>query len=64
MVFESVMGSSLEVTMADLARERPGIGVRTLARLLNLDIESAIRLARRASRAQGVTIKMDAEPSR
>jgi hypothetical protein len=63
-VFESVMGSSLEVTMADLARERPGIGVRTLARLLNLDIESAIRLARRASRAQGVTIKMDAEPSR
>ena len=63
-VFDSVMGSFLEVTMADLARERPGIGVRTLARLLNLDIDSTVRLARRASKEQGVTIKLDVEPPR
>ena len=40
--------SSLEWTMADLARQRPGISVEELAELLQLDIATAAALAERA----------------
>ena len=39
--------SSLVDTIADLVNERPAIRVEELARLLNLDLRTAERLARR-----------------
>lgn len=51
--------SSLTVTIVDLARERPGILVSEIARLLNLDAELAIGLSERAIRNEHVQIKFD-----
>jgi hypothetical protein len=52
--------SSLPWTIADLARERPGIAVSRLAWLLNLKLETAAALARRAVDSEGVSITFDA----
>lgn len=54
--------SGLDVTIADLARERPRIRVSELATLLNLDPQMASRLARRAAKEGGIEITFDAEP--
>jgi hypothetical protein len=52
--------SSLPWTIADLARERPGIAVSDLARLLNLTPDVAAKLARRVVDHDAVDITFDA----
>jgi hypothetical protein len=52
--------SSLPWTIADLARERPGIAVSELARLLNLTPDVATSLARKVVAHDGVDITFDA----
>ncbi len=51
--------SSLPSTIADLARERPGIAVSRLAWLLNLAPETASKLARKVADSEGVDITLD-----
>jgi hypothetical protein len=51
--------NSLRWTIADLAKARPGIRVSELAKLLNLDIDTAHALARRAVRDDGAVIELD-----
>lgn len=46
-------------TLADLARERPGIRVSELAHLLALDVEVAARVAREAVALDGVDVTFD-----
>ena len=53
---------SLRWTIEDLAKARPGIRVSQLARLLNLDMELAETLARRAVREDGAVIGFDGDP--
>lgn len=53
----------LEWTMADLARQRPGITVSELAELLDLDEETAAIVADKTRIAHGVAIS-DGEPWR
>jgi hypothetical protein len=52
--------SSLPWTIADLARERPGIAVSDLARLLNLAPDVATKLARTVVANKAVDITFDA----
>jgi len=52
--------SSLRWTIEDLARARPGMRVSELAELLNLDMETALLLARQVTKATGVHILFDA----
>lgn len=51
--------NSLRWTIADLAKARPGIRVSELADLLNLEIDTAQMLARRAVRDDGAVIEFD-----
>jgi hypothetical protein len=51
--------NSLRWTIADLAKTRPGIRVSELAKLLNLDIDTAHALAGRAVRDDGAVIELD-----
>lgn len=55
---DPINDSSLEWTMADLARERPGITVVELAELLDLDEETAFAIADRAVMKHRVSIRM------
>ena len=57
--FFDIENSSLLWTMADLARERPGISVSRLAWLLNLTPETALKLARKVVKSDGVQITLD-----
>jgi hypothetical protein len=57
--FLDVENSSLPCTIADLARERPGIAVSRLAWLLNLTPETALSLARKVVDRDGVQITFD-----
>jgi hypothetical protein len=50
---------SLRWTIADLATARPGIRVSELAELLNLEIDTARVLAKRAVRDDGAVIEFD-----
>ena len=59
--FFDVADSPLLHTVADLARERPGIRVSELAALLNLDLGVACDLARQAIERAGVTIMVETE---
>jgi hypothetical protein len=61
---DPINDSSLEWTMADLARQRPGISVLELAELLNLDEETASTIADRTVIRHGVSIRMGSEPWR
>ncbi len=58
--FADPMRSSLPWTIRDLAAAQPGIRVSTLARLLNLDPETAHALARVVARREGAVIEFDA----
>jgi hypothetical protein len=49
----------LRWTITDLAKARLGIRVSELAKLLNLDIDTAHALARRAVRDDGALIELD-----
>jgi hypothetical protein len=51
--------NSLRWTIADLAKARPGIRVSELAELLNLEIDTALTLAKRAVRNDGAVIEFD-----
>ena len=51
--------SSLEYTVADLARDRPGISVAELADLLDLDRDIAAVIADKARSLHGVSIAHD-----
>jgi hypothetical protein len=59
MRFVDPENSSLPLTMADLARERPGIAVSRLAWLLNLTPAMALNLARKVVDREGVRITFD-----
>jgi hypothetical protein len=50
---------SLRWTIADLAKARPGIRVSELVELLNLEIDTARVLAKRAVRDDGAVIEFD-----
>jgi hypothetical protein len=50
---------SLRWTIVDLAKARPGVRVSELAELLNLDIDMAETLAKRAVQDEGVVIEFD-----
>jgi hypothetical protein len=56
---DGVNSWSLRTTVEDLARVRRGIRVSELARLLNLDPETASALARGAIETKGVAIELD-----
>ena len=58
---DPINDSSLEWTMADLARQRPGITVVELAELLDLDEETASTIADRTVIKHGVSIRMGNE---
>ena len=49
--------SSLEWTIADLARQRPGITTEELAELLELDVETTETIAERARLRHNVSIR-------
>jgi hypothetical protein len=57
--FMDPLDPSLIWTAAGLARERPGIGVAELAKLLNLDIPHAEHVARKAMQDEGVVIDLE-----
>lgn len=57
--FADIEESSLPWTVADLAREHPGISVSRLALLLNLSLKSAIDLALKTVAKEGVMITFD-----
>ena len=54
--------SSIEWVMADLARQRPGIRVAEMAKLLDLDLETAGVLADRTVANHGVSIEREDRP--
>jgi hypothetical protein len=56
---EPEQAKSLRWTIADLAKARPGIHVSELAERLNLEIDTARRLAERAVREEGAVIGFD-----
>lgn len=56
---EPEQDKSLRRTVADLARARPGIRVSELVDLLNLEIDIALTLAKRAVQDDRVTIDLD-----
>ena len=59
---DPVGDSSLLHTIADLARQRPGIRVSELAKLLAIDYETAASIAEKAALSQDVSIVHDDEP--
>jgi len=58
--FDDPMNSSLLYTVEDLARERPGIAISELAKLLNLDIPLATAIAKKVIRNEKVDIDFKA----
>lgn len=59
--FVDPLDSSLVWTTIDLARERPGINVSELAKLLNLDLPVAEQIAKTAVRDEGVVINFESK---
>lgn len=57
--FVDPIDSSLKWTIADLAKERPGIPISDIAELLNIDIGLAKELATTAVKNEGVQIAFD-----
>ena len=57
--FADPLDSSLSCTAADLAEERPGIGLPDLQELLNLDYETAMSVAIKAIGERNVVIDLD-----
>jgi hypothetical protein len=51
--------SSLRWTISDLAKDRPGIGISEIAELLNLDIDLAEELARKAVQEDHIRVSFD-----
>jgi len=58
---EPETSASLRWTVVDLAKARPGIRISELAALLNLDMDVASALAKRAIREDRVVIQFDPE---
>jgi len=59
---DPIESGSLYDTMADLARDRPGIAVSELCELLNLDRTTAEAIAARLVRREGLQIGFDSPP--
>ena len=59
---DPINDSSLEWTIADLARQRPGISVGELAELLGLDEETTSTIAERTVVGHGLSIRSGKEP--
>ena len=57
--FVDPMDSSLAWTIADLAKERPGIAISEIAKLLSLDMDVAKHLARKAVKNEGIQIDFE-----
>jgi hypothetical protein len=57
--FVDPMDSSLAWTISDLAKERPGIAISEIAKLLNLDMDVAKHLARKAVKNEGININLE-----
>lgn len=57
--FLDPLNSSLRWTISDLAKDRPGINIPEIAKLLNLDMELAEEIARKVSREDNVHISFD-----
>jgi len=55
---DPLRSSSLPATMADLARDRPGVALSAVAALLNLDLEIAERIAVGVMKDTGVAIDL------
>lgn len=60
--FVDPLNSSLVRTIADLARESPGIELREIADLLNLDLALARELAEMAIRDEGIDVNLEMPP--
>jgi hypothetical protein len=57
--FVDPMKSSLAWTIADLAKEHPGIAISEIAKMLNLDMDVAIELAKKIVINEGVQINFE-----
>jgi hypothetical protein len=57
--FVDPLNSSLRWTVSDLAKDRPGIRVSEIAKLLNLDTDLAEELARKVIKEDSVNIVFD-----
>ena len=57
--FIDPLNSSMRFTVADLAKEQPGIGLSELASLLSVEVKIARILAKQAVVADGVDIRFD-----
>jgi hypothetical protein len=53
------MNSSLAWTIVDLAKERPGITISEIATLLNLDMDVAKELAKKAAKNERIQINFE-----
>jgi hypothetical protein len=59
--FVDPLSSSMNATVVDLAKARPGICVSEIAKLLSLDLAIATELARRAVEREGVRVVFDTD---
>jgi hypothetical protein len=59
---DPINDSSIAWTIADLARQRPGIRAAELASLLDLDEETTAIIVDKVIRDHGVSIQLDSEP--
>jgi len=57
--FVDPMNSSLAWTIVDLAKERPGITISEIATLLNLDMDVAKELAKKAAKNERIQINFE-----
>jgi hypothetical protein len=57
--FFDPLNSSLRWTVADLAKDKPGINVSEIAQLLNLEVDLAVELATKVAQEDGVQITLD-----
>ena len=56
---EPLNSRSLRWTIADLARDKPGINISVIAKLLNLDLDIAEEIARIVVQDDGVSISFN-----
>ncbi len=57
--FEPTKSISLKDTIVDVAKDRPGVPISHLSKLLNIDVEVLREICREVIAAEGVTINLD-----
>lgn len=60
--FEPLNSRSLRSTMSDLAKDKPGMSIFEIAKLLNLDLDLAEEIARKVIQEDGVSITFNNVP--